>query len=162
MGRSAGGTLAALLAVTGNEHELEGDGGHPKYSSLIQSAVAVSGVFDFIAWFTDKRHIALQPKVDTKVLQNGEWVGPAFSPNNKHWLRASAINHVDKDDPVIMFLHCEDDSTVPWLQSEEMNEKMKAIGIGSSTVFYETGGHGYKGLGDKPMAEMVRFFKKTL
>jgi len=62
----------------------------------------------------------------------------------------------------MLFLHCKDDSTVPWLQSQEMHEKMKAAGIESSTVYYETGGHGYKDLGEKPKAEMVRFFQKHL
>lgn len=162
MGRSAGGTLAALLAVTSGDEWFEGRGGNPEYSSSIQAAVAFSGVFDFVARFTEDQHIALQPNVKTKIVQNGKWVGPPFSPKNKHWLNASAINHVDKNDPAVLFLHCKDDSTVPWLQSQEMHQKMKVAGIESATVYYETGGHGYKDLGEKPMEEMVLFFKKNL
>ena len=92
MGRSAGGTLTALLAVTGDDEELEGNAGHPEFSSRIQAAVAIAGVFDFVARFTDERHIALQPNVDKKLVSNGEWIGPPFSPDNEHWLRASAIS----------------------------------------------------------------------
>lgn len=162
MGRSAGGTLAGLLAVTGDMDEFEGNGGHPEYSSRIQAAVAFAGVFDFVARFTDEKHIALQPGVETKVLQNGAWVGPPFSATDPDWLSASAINHVDAQDPPMLFLQCKDDSTVPWRQSQEMYERMNGAGIDVSIRYYETGGHGFKDLGDEPMDEMVEFFKEKL
>lgn len=161
-GSSAGGTLAALLAVTGDDPEYEGDGENPEFSSRIQAAVAFSGVFDFVARFTDKKQIALQPNVDTKIQTNGEWIGQPFSPDGENWLKASAINHVDSGDPAILFVHCKDDATVPWLQSHLMWEKMKNAGIESSTLYYETGGHGYKDVGEKRLAAMVKFFKERL
>lgn len=162
MGRSAGGTLAGLLAVTGGLPEFEGRGGHPEYSSRIQAAVAYAGVFDFVARFTDVRHIALQPNVKTKIGQNGEWVGSPFASDNRDWLRASAINHADPEDPPMLFLHCKNDPTVPWRQSQEMYETMKTAGADASLIYYETGGHGFKDLGEAPMAEMVQFFRETL
>ena len=162
MGRSAGGTLAALLAVTGGVSELEGRGGNPEFSSRIQAAVALSGVFDFVARFTDERQISLQPNVKSKLETNGQWVGPPFSPRDEQWLRASAINHVDAKDPPVLFLHCKDDTTVPWRQSQDMFEKMQAAGIASAVIYYPTGGHGYKGHDEDAMAEMVRFFRQTL
>lgn len=162
MGRSAGGTLAALLAVTGGVGELEGQGGNAEFSSRIQAAVALSGVFDFVARFTDERQIRLQPNVKTKLETNGQWVGPPFSPRDEHWLRVSAIHHVDRADPPILFLHCRDDATVPWPQSQDMYERMKAAGLASEIVTYPTGGHGYKGRDEEAMAEMVRFFRRTL
>lgn len=162
MGRSAGGTLAGLLAVTGGGNELEGLGGHSEYSSRIQAAVAYAGVFDFIARFTDEKHTALQPGVKAKILQNGAWVGPPFSAFDSDWLRASAVNYVDADDPPMLFLQCKDDTTVPWRQSQEMYEKLKEAGVEVSIRYYETGGHGFNGLGDTPMEDMVRFFRQTL
>ena len=162
MGRSAGGTLAALLAVTGGESAWEGQGGHPEFSSRIQAAVAISGVFDFVARFTEERQIALQPAVKAKAETNGQWLGSPFSSRDEHWLRASAVNHVDRGDPPVLFLHCQDDATVPWLQSQAMVEKMQATGIKSEVVYYPTGGHGYKGRDAEAMAEMVRFFRQAL
>jgi acetyl esterase/lipase len=162
MGRSAGGTLAAVLGVTGGVEELEGDAGPPGFSSRIQAAVALAGVFDFVSRFTDKQQIALQPKVDSKIVSNGQWIGPPFSPTDEHWLRASAINHVDEEDPPILFLSCRDDATVPWIQSQEMFEAMKEAGADPAIRLYETGGHSFGTLGEEPMAEMVRFFKNTL
>ncbi len=162
MGRSAGGTLAGLLAVTGGMESFEGEGGHADYSSRIQAAVAYAGVFDFVSRFTDEKQIALQPNVETKVISNGEWVGPPFSPDGKDWIRASAITHVDKEDPPILLIHCEDDATVPWIQSELMFEAMKKAGADVSQICYKEGGHGFKGREELSMAAMVEFFKETL
>ncbi|QXD23215.1 alpha/beta hydrolase [Opitutia bacterium ISCC 51] len=162
MGRSAGGTLAGLLAVTGGMESFEGEGGHPDYSSRIQAAVAYAGVFDFVSRFTDEKQIALQPNVETKVISNGKWVGPSFSPDGKDWIHASVITHVDKEDPPILLIHCEDDATVPWLQSELLFEAMKEVGADVSQIYYKEGGHGFKGRGEQSMASMVEFFKETL
>ena len=161
-GRSAGGTLAALLAVTGGMEEFEGDGGHPECSSRIQAAVAYAGAFDFVTRFTDEQQIALQPKYTAKIQTNGEWIGAPFSPDNPDWLNASAVRHVDKGDAPMLFLHCKDDATVPWPQSRDMCERLKRAGIRSEVKYYGTGGHGFSGLGDEPMEEMVRFFRETL
>ncbi len=161
-GRSAGGTLAALLAVTGGMEEFEGDGGHREFSSRIQAAVAFAGVFDFVTRFTDEQQIALQPKYKAKIRTNGEWIGAPLAHDNLDWLNASAIRHVDKEDAPTLFLHCKDDATVPWPQSRDMCERLKAAGIRSEVKYYDTGGHGFSGLGDEPMEEMVRFFRKTL
>ena len=162
MGRSAGGTLAGLLAVTGGMPEFEGDGGHAEYSSRIQAAVAYAGVFDFVARFTDPEQIALQPMHVKKKETNGEWIGAAFSPDDSDWLAASAIRHVDKDDSPVLFLHCRNDTTVPWIQSRDMCAKMREAGVASSVKYYATGGHGFKNLGEEPMADMVGFFRKAL
>ena len=162
MGRSAGGTLSALLAVTGGMPEFEGAGGHADYSSRIQAAAAYAGVFDFVSRFTDHEQIALQPRHATKMETNGEWIGAEFSQDDPDWLAASAVRHVDKGDPPILFLHCKDDATVPWMQSRDMCAKMREAGIASRAKYYETGGHGFKNLDEKPMAEMVTFFRETL
>jgi acetyl esterase/lipase len=162
MGRSAGGTLAGLLAVTGDGKEFDSAGDHPHFSSRIQAAVAFAGVFDFIGRFTDQRQIDLQPGHRTKIQTNGEWIGPPFSPDNEHWRSASAITHVDENDAPVLFIHCKDDATVPWIQSQHMHERLKAAGVRSAIKYYNTGGHGFRGLGETPMDDMVRFFRETL
>ena len=152
-GRSAGGSLAALLAVNGGSTE-QGGG--------IQAAVCFAGVFDFVGRFTDEEQLALQPRRETKMQSNGEWIGPPFSPTNKEWLEASAITHVDSKDPPILFLHSKDDTTVPWQQSKDMHRAMKDAGVASEIRLYETGGHGVDPKGAKPMVEMIAFFQKRL
>lgn len=162
MGSSAGGALAGLLAVTGDLKQFEGENEHWEFSSRIQAAATMAGVFNLISRFTNDRQIALQPKLDSKLQSNGEWIAAPFSINAEHWLRASSVNHIDKDDPPILLIHCKDDPTVPWLQSQEMYEAMTEAGIASEVFYYETGGHGFKGHGDDPKSKMVRFFDANL
>jgi acetyl esterase/lipase len=158
MGKSAGGTLAALLAVT---EDNSFDKRVYKVSGKVQAAVVYAGVFNFITRFSDSAHIALQPDADIRRLSNGEWIGHSFSKNNKHWKNVSPINHLDKNDPPVLFMHCKDDTSVPWLQSQEMYNKMKALEISSDILYFEQGGHGFQ-LENKELClyPMMAFFKK--
>lgn len=164
MGRSAGATLAALIAVTGGVEAFEGGHGHSEYSSRIQAAVGFAGVYDFVSRFTDLEEIALQPRVETKIKSNGAWIGGPFSPENRHWLNASAINHLDPTDPPMLLIHSRDDQTVPWVQSRNMNARMREVGLFTEIEIYETGGHGVqpKGPEEDPKARMVDFFRQVL
>ncbi|GMV92869.1 MAG: hypothetical protein AMXMBFR82_26470 [Candidatus Hydrogenedentota bacterium] len=160
MGRSAGGTLAVLLAVM-DEPEDGGDG--PTQSSRIQAAAGFAGVYDFVARFTDAEQIALQPRHETKSDTNGEWIGEDFSADSAAWRDASAINHVDAADPPVLFIHCKDDSTVPWPQSQQMYARLREAGVDAEIEIYKTGGHGCQPKdGGDPMARMVEFFRKAL
>lgn len=159
MGKSAGGTLAALLAVT---EDNSFDKRVHKVSGKVQVAVVYAGVFNFITRFSNSSHIALQPDVDVRMVSNAEWIGHSFSKNNKHWKNASPLNHLDKNDPPILFMHCKDDKSVPWLQSREMYEKMKALEISSDIIYFEQGGHGFQ-MENKESSylyPMMTFFKK--
>jgi pectinesterase len=158
MGKSAGGTLAALLAVTENNSF---DKRKHKVSSKVQAAVAYAGVFNFISRFSDSSHIAHQPDVNIRMASNVEWIGSSFSKNDKDWIKVSAVNHLDKNDPPILFIHCKDDKSVPWLQSQEMHKKMKGLGISSEILIFEQGGHGFN-LGNEELylSPMMSFFKK--
>jgi acetyl esterase/lipase len=152
-GRSAGGTLAALLAVTGDVKDRE---------SRIQAAVCFAGVFDFVSRFTKQEQLDLQPNRKTKMETNGKWIGAPFSATDKDWLAASAITHVDRNDPPVLFLHSRDDSTVPWIQSRDMHRAMENAGIAAELRVYETGGHGVMPKNENSLDDMVRFLRKYL
>ena len=154
-GRSAGGTLAALLAVTGKDDDDDPD-------ARIRAAVCFAGVFDFVSRFTKQEQLQLQPNFKKKLKTNGEWIGPAFSPEDPEWLAASAITHVDPSDPPILFLHSRDDSTVPWIQSREMHRAMADAGIAAEIRVYETGGHSVSPKDRNSLDDMVEFFRTRL
>ena len=151
-GRSAGGTLAALLAV--------GDGGEGDEG--IQAAVCFAGVFDFVARFTNEEQLALQARHETKKETNGDWIGTPFSSTDRDWLAASAISHVDAKDPPVLFLHSRNDATVPWQQSRDMHAAMVEAGVKSEVAIYETGGHGVNPKDASSLDDMVAFFRKHL
>jgi len=163
MGGSAGATLAVFLAVTGDMERFEGDGGHTGYSSRIQAAVAYAGVYDFVARYKAEQQIRTKAHVDRKKKTFKEWIGPAFQRNKQPWLDVSAINHVDKQDPAVLFMHGKRDRLVPWMQSRIMYERMKDAGVESRVVYYATKGHGFWNRdfrGHK--RKMVRFFTRRL
>lgn len=163
VGRSAGGSLAVLLSVTGDVEELEGSQGCAGVSSRIQAAVGMAGVYDFVSRFTDPEQIALQPRLDKKIKTNGEWIGVPFAAENKHWQGSSAINYLDVSDPPVLLLHCKNDRTVPWQQSRDMFLRMRETGIPVEMEIYETGGHAVQpDQSEDPMERMVAFFRKTL
>ena len=60
-GRSAGGTLSAMLAFNDNASHLPFK--KDKTSSKVQAAVPYAGVFDFTNRFIDSAEIALQPEI---------------------------------------------------------------------------------------------------
>ncbi len=159
MGRSAGATLAVLLAVSEGVEGLETPGGTAKESSRIQAAAGIAGVYDFVARFTDEDQLALQPNAEKKRRTNGEWIGAEFSPTDANWLQASAINHLDETDPPILLLHSRNDRTVPWLQSKDMHARLKQAGIAAEIEISNDGGHRGPATAEK---RIVTFFKKTL
>jgi len=158
-GRSAGATLAALLAVTGDVDELEGTMGNPEFSSRIQAAVGISGVYDFVARFTSEEQKVLQPNWKKKQMTNGEWVGVPFSPRNRDWLMASSRSHIDANDAPVLLIHSKDDRVVPWQQSQDFYNAMQAVGIKSEITISDSGGHSGP---DNAKQLMTHFFLKLL
>lgn len=158
MGRSAGATLAALLATSdSNDHDAGNE--HLDFSIGIQAVVGIAGVYDFIARFVDEEQRALQPNVDTKILANGAWIGIPFSPADPHWRRASTVTHLDPSDPPMLLLHSRNDSTVPWPQSQIMHHALIDAGIKAQLHLANSGGHG--GPSDSK-ERIVAFFQTTL
>ena len=150
MGRSAGGTLAALLAVMDRDNE------------PIQAAVCFAGVFDFVGRFTKQEQIDLQPRLELKRKTNGEWIGADFAKDDKQWMDASALTHVDSSDPPILFLHSKNDAVVPWPQSRDMFDAIRKHSRHSELRLFQDGGHGVRPKDADPMKEMVLFFRKHL
>lgn len=140
LGQSAGGHLAAMLAVSGDFEEFEGNGGNAGVSSRIQAAVSFAGVFDFISRLRDGGH--QETGVATKRKTNGAWVGEPFSVDSERWVRASPINHLSVDDPPILLVHTKTDQVVPMAQSMQMHETMQRKGLTSRLLIFDTGGHG--------------------
>ena len=154
MGRSAGATIAALLATSDSDDNDAGNE-HLDFSSGIQAVVGIAGVYDFIARFVDEEQRALQPNVDTKILSNGAWIGTPFSAQDSHWRRASTVTHLDPSDPPMLLLHSRNDSTVPWPQSHNMHHALIDAGIKAQLHLADSGGHG--GPSDSK-ERMVTFF----
>ena len=164
MGQSAGGHLAAMLAVSGGVPVYEKDAGNADVSSRVQAAVSFAGVFDFIARLKDGGH--QKHGLETKRRTNGEWIGETFSESSIAWQEVSPIAHLDKKDPPMLLVHCRSDRTVPVEQSEQMFEAICRISPQSRLlVFNEGGGHGITAANDvnqRAWDATLKFFQETL
>lgn len=164
MGQSAGGHLAAMLAVSNDVAAFEENNAHKNVSSRIQAAACFAGVFDFISRLRDGGHQT--NGLQTKRKTNGEWIGVKFSPRNAKWTEASPIAYVNKNDPPLLLVHCRSDKTVPVAQSEQMYEVIRKTAPQSRLlIFDEGGGHGITKASDvnqQAWDATVEFFNQTL
>ncbi|GAB4024154.1 alpha/beta hydrolase fold domain-containing protein [Spirosoma koreense] len=99
LGFSAGGQLAALVGSTNQNPHFEGSGGHVQSSSDVQAIVDIDGVLAFI-------HPESAEGNDSKSTSAGTyWFGYSKAEKPELWQEASALNHIDKRTPPILFIN---------------------------------------------------------
>ncbi len=163
IGQSAGGHLAAMLAVSADAPSLQGPPGTDPAAARIQAAVSLAGVFDFISRLKDGGH--QKKAIAEKRRSNGTWVGEPFTPTSRVWRDASPINHISAGDAPVLFLHCRGDDTAPFEQSVQMFEALRPASPRSKLVLYEVGGHNMlrvRDTNEKLWSETLAFFQATL
>jgi arylsulfatase A len=98
IGHSAGGHLAALLATSAGNVELEGDGGNTGFSSAVQAAVPMGAQSDLE---TDRiRSMTALPSAEIW----HAFLGGSLDENEAIYRLASPRRHLDKTDPPMLFI----------------------------------------------------------
>ena len=119
-GDSAGGHLAALLAVTGDVPDLEGECGSVGYSSRVQAVVSRCAPYDFL-----RPGGQLLNDVSSPVTQ---LFGGTASQREELMRVASPIAYVAAGAPPFQVVHGTLDETVPFEQAERFTEALKVSG----------------------------------
>ncbi|WP_114778778.1 alpha/beta hydrolase [Botryobacter ruber] len=91
-GTSAGAQLASLLGTTNGLAKLEGEGDYLNHSSAVQAVVNVDGVLAFKHPESVEGTVAAQ------------WLGGTSSEVPETWAEASALTHVGKNTPPVLFI----------------------------------------------------------
>jgi acetyl esterase/lipase len=147
-GESAGGHLAALVALTAGRADLEGDVGLVGPSSAVDVVVdwfGVSSVEDMPAFELPPEVAAalppeaLVPPLD--VLLDG--VDPATRAD------ASPLAHVHAGAPPFLLLHGTADTVVPYAQSELLAVALEGVGVDVHLEPVPGAGHGFDGHADQ-------------
>jgi acetyl esterase/lipase len=140
IGQSAGGRLAALLGLSGDVPELEGEGGWESYSSRVQAVVAQSGAFDPVlksTWshslyqFIFRNMKSLGYLGDTDFTEFRAKADPAVHhpEDSAEVLRLiNPMTHVRAGAPPFLIMHGEVDMNVPTYQSVLLSEALNSVG----------------------------------
>ncbi len=129
IGGSAGGHLAAMVAVTGPDVGLDPPGPYGEFSCQVQAAVDLYGPADLLTW----------PRMG-----KGTGMLPASRTEKPELFRlASPGTHADKNDPPILILHGTGDKTVDVEQSVQLAEVVKKAGTPCELVIVEGAPHSF-------------------
>jgi acetyl esterase/lipase len=110
-GGSAGGHLAALLALTQNEAEYQP--GFEDSDTSVQAAVPIYGVYDFLEAGKTWGHDGLAPFLERHVMKATALEDP------KAFEKASPIHRITPDAPPFFVVHGEADTLVPAQEARE-------------------------------------------
>lgn len=177
MGDSAGGHLAALAALTGDNPAVEGDSGSPGYSSRVRAAVAISASSDFLD-LADIDTYDPPPPVPARLARDLHGVdalrqlfGGPLAERHDLMRLASPIRYVHGNAPPFLIIHGTRDETVPFSQGERLHQALREVG--ATTTFHPIDG-GYHNLRQDPdlpyngdvwdgvAAKTIEFFRQHL
>ncbi|MFW5416396.1 alpha/beta hydrolase [Nocardiopsis sp. CNT-189] len=151
-GESAGGYMAAMLAITGDQETVFDDGGlgNAGVSGAVQGAVAWFGMYDFAA--ADRQFAADPPDAceggplehDLADSPEGIWLGGRPSELPDKVKQADPITYIPAADevPPVSIAAGDSDCVVPHQQSEELHKALTAAGHQADLTIVEGGGHG--------------------
>jgi acetyl esterase/lipase len=142
-GESAGGHLAALVGLTGNRPELEGDLGVVGPSSAVDVVVDWYGPSDLAAMQ------AKSPPPEIAAMLPPELLFPegvlVEGVDEATRVAASPVNNVGPDAPPFLLVHGTGDQVVPYAQSELLAQALTAAGVPVRLVPVEGADHIFDG-----------------
>ena len=134
-GGSAGGHLAALLGTTSHRKDLEGPGGHAKFSSRVRAVAAFNPAVDLVSF--GKQAGA---NLDNSI---AAFLGKSYAEAPALWELATPLLHVSARSAAFLFLHGSADVTVPIQQSLDMQARLQAAGVVAEFFPAEGATHGF-------------------
>jgi acetyl esterase/lipase len=119
-GGSAGGHLVALLGTRG---------------AHVKAVAAFNPAVDLVS-FGKQAPGNAQNSV-------AEFLGASYKDKPELWAEATPITHVKKNSAAFLFLHGNQDTTVPIKQSEDMLAKLRKAGVPAELFTAEGAAHGF-------------------
>ncbi len=135
-GASSGGYLASMLGV------LDGTG-QSDSTPINQESSKVQAV---VAWYPPTDFVDFAES-GFDLVYEASFLGASFqddpqSAENHLWIEASPVFYVSADDPPILLVHGDADSTVPFSQSQVFEQRLSDIGVEVALIQVPGGGHG--------------------
>lgn len=139
LGGSSGGHLALLLAVMDNEGQLDDTSEVNRVSAKVQTVAALYPSTDFVriarsgSPYTD----LFQHRLTNRNLERNP-----DSEEERIYRAASPISYVTDDDPPVLLIHGDQDTVVPFSQSEVFKEALEQENVDVKLIRMPGGGHG--------------------
>ena len=131
MGGSAGGHLALMGGLLGNDHRF--DSNCPGVENVKVAAIIDKyGIMDVWDWTYGPEHKSSSPKL---------WLGDKAN-DNEFIKSVSPISYVNKNSPPTFIVHGDADPIVPYQQSVDLYKKLQDLGVKSQFITVEAGLHG--------------------
>lgn len=132
-GESAGGYLAAMVALTADHPDLAGGDALNDHSARVQALIVQWGPVDFVArWYGRGGSAGAE----------GGLLGTTFTENPTRYHHASALSHVHAGAPPALFVQGRHDQTVHLQQAELGFAAWTSAGIPAETCILDHIGHG--------------------
>lgn len=130
-GTSAGGHLAALIGVTGDRPDLEGNGGSKGFSSRVKAVVDFCGptVFD--------------GRPETYTSFTDKMAGGTYEQKPAVFKQMSPLESVNPNACPFLIVNGEKDTTVPIFHAQLMTEALKKANVPVELIIVKNAGHGY-------------------
>ncbi len=135
MGGSAGGHLALMTGLLGNNHIFDKNcSGVEKIK--VAAIIDKYGITDVWDWAYGPRGPEMKKSSSAK-----DWLGDkkddqAFAKS------VSPVAYINKHNPPTLIIHGNADSTVPYRQSVELHKMFEEAGVKTALITVEGGGHG--------------------
>jgi acetyl esterase/lipase len=162
MGDSAGGHLAALIGLTGERADLEGEVGDAKGSSAVQAVVDWFGPTDLLTMREQALPDGLKGQDDADSAES-RLVGGPIQQCREAARAASPVSYVSKTAPPFHIQHGTRDRLVPPAQSEVLHNALLAAGADSTLVRIEGADHCFWGVPGEGIVERdIEFLRAKL
>jgi acetyl esterase/lipase len=166
VGGSAGGHLSALVGTAGGKKAFPLIGGNEDQSDAVQAVCDYFGPTDFttvIKQAEDDKNVRNIFKFNSPSDPYSSLIGVSLDADKQKSEAVSPVHYVSKNSPPMLILHGTHDALVPYAQSEELAEALKAQGVPVWLQKLPGAGHGGPSFGKPPVAALIeKFFDKYL
>jgi acetyl esterase/lipase len=139
-GESAGGHLAELLGLTGDDAALEGDVGIVGTTSRVSAVVAWYAPSDLVGFAADAGADPADPTT-----REAQLLGAPVPQVPERAAQASPVTHVSPAAPPVLLLHGAADRFIPCVQSERLYAALVEAGVEVELDVYEDADHMWLG-----------------
>lgn len=156
MGGSAGGHLALMTGLLGNDHRFDQNCSGVE-NVKVAAIIDKYGITDVWNWAYGDHGPGIKKSSSAK-----DWLGD--KRNDETFARSvSPVSYLNKNIPAILIIHGNADSTVPYRQSVELHQKLDELAVQNEFITVEGGGHGRftKEKNTELAQQIILFIKKT-